>query len=149
MSGSSSTRLREPGFQAFVLLRTAFVLAPVLFGLDKFTNLMTEWTSYLAPWIADLSPWSAPTTMKVVGVVEIAAGILVLVAPRIGAYVVAAWLLGIIVNLLTLGDFYDVALRDFGLMVAALALARLAEVYGRSTPAVPADSSVLAGAASR
>ena len=149
MSGSSSTRLREPGFQAFVLLRTAFVLAPVLFGLDKFTNLMTEWTSYLAPWIADLSPWSAPTTMKVVGVVEIAAGILVLVAPRIGAYVVAAWLLGIIVNLLTLGDFYDVALRDFGLMVAALALARLAEVYGRRTPAVPTDSSVLAGAASR
>lgn len=148
MSGTSSTRLRDPGFQAFVLLRTTFALAPVLFGLDKFTNLMTEWTVYLAPWIADLSPWSATTTMKVVGVIEIAAGILVLVAPRIGAYVVAAWLLGIIVNLLTMGDFYDVALRDFGLMVAALALGRLAEVYGRRTPAVTTDS-VLAGSASR
>src|SRR5215510_4732629 len=95
-----SSRLREPGYQAFLLLRTTFVVAPILFGLDKFTNWMTEWTAYLAPWIADLSPFDPAGTMRVVGVIEVAAGVLVLVAPRIGAYVVAAWLAGIIVNLL-------------------------------------------------
>jgi uncharacterized membrane protein YphA (DoxX/SURF4 family) len=147
MSLIESDRIREPGYQAFLLLRTTFVVAPILFGLDKFTNWMTEWTAYLAPWIADLSPWDPAATMKVVGVVEVAAGILVLVAPRIGAYVVAAWLLGIIVNLLSLQDFYDVALRDFGLMMAALALGRLAQAYapGRQTAAVgtsPAQSSL-------
>lgn len=124
-----SARVHEPGYQAFLLLRATFVAAPILFGLDKFTNWMTEWTSYLAPWIADLSPFDPATTMKVVGVIEVCAGILVLLAPRVGAYVVAAWLAGIIVNLLTMHDFYDVALRDFGLFMAALALARLAQAY--------------------
>jgi uncharacterized membrane protein YphA (DoxX/SURF4 family) len=122
-----SARLRDPGYQAFLLLRTVFTVAPILFGLDKLTNLMTDWTGYLAPWIDGIVPGDAATTMYIVGVIEIAAGILVAVAPRIGAYVVALWLAGIIVNLLTLPGFYDVALRDFGLLVGALALGRLAE----------------------
>ncbi len=117
--------------RAFQLLRTVFVIAPVAFGLDKFANLLTDWTMYLAPWINDLVPGSAQQAMYAVGVVEIAAGFLVAVAPRIGAFVVAAWLIGIIVNLLTLGDYYDVALRDFGLVVGALALGLLAEAHHR------------------
>ena len=122
-----SLRLKDPTYQAFLLLRTAFSVAPILFGLDKFTNLMTDWTMYLAPWINNLVPGDAATAMHIVGVVEILAGISVAVAPRIGAYVVAAWLAGIILNLLTLSGFYDVALRDFGLLVGALALGRLAD----------------------
>ena len=121
-----SARVKDPGYQAFLLLRTAFTVAPILFGLDKFANLMTDWTGYLAPWIDHLVPGDASTAMHLVGVVEILAGILVAVAPRIGAYVVALWLAGIIVNLLTLPGFYDVALRDFGLLIGALALGRLA-----------------------
>jgi uncharacterized membrane protein YphA (DoxX/SURF4 family) len=124
-----SVRVKDPAYQAFLLLRTAFTVAPILFGLDKFTNLMTDWTAYLAPWIDHLVPGDASTAMHLVGVVEILAGILVAVAPRIGAYVVALWLAGIIVNLLTLPGFYDVALRDFGLLIGALALGRLAQAH--------------------
>ena len=120
-------RLKDPTYQAFLLLRTVFTVAPILFGLDKFTNVMTDWTIYLAPWINDLVPGDALTAMRIVGVVEIAAGLLVAIAPRVGGYVVALWLAGIIINLLTLPGFYDVALRDFGLLVGALALARLAQ----------------------
>jgi hypothetical protein len=112
--------------QAFLLLRTVFTVAPILFGLDKFVGLLTDWEQYLAPQIDALVPGTAHQAMLAVGVVEILAGILVAVAPRIGGYVVAAWLAGIIGNLLLIGDFYDVALRDFGLLVGALALARLA-----------------------
>jgi uncharacterized membrane protein YphA (DoxX/SURF4 family) len=121
------SRLRDPSYQAFLLLRTVFTVAPILFGLDKFANLMTHWPMYLAPWIDGILPGDAQTAMYIVGVIEIVAGILVAVAPRIGAYVVAFWLAGIIVNLLTGPGFYDVALRDFGLLVGALALGRLAE----------------------
>jgi uncharacterized membrane protein YphA (DoxX/SURF4 family) len=121
------SRLRDPSYQAFLLLRTVFTVAPILFGLDKFANLLTHWPMYLAPWIDGILPGDAQTAMYIVGVVEILAGILVAVAPRIGAYVVALWLAGIIVNLLTGPGFYDVALRDFGLLVGALALGRLAE----------------------
>jgi hypothetical protein len=113
--------------RAFQLLRTVFVIAPIAFGLDKFTNVLADWTIYLAPWINDIVPGSAEQAMYAVGVVEIAAGFLVAVAPRFGAFVVAGWLLGIIVNLLTLGDFYDIALRDFGLLMGALALGVLAQ----------------------
>ncbi len=112
--------------EAYLLLRTVFTIAPIAFGLDKFVELLTDWEQYLAPWIDELVPGSAHTAMLLVGVVEVAAGLLVAVRPRLGAYVVALWLAGIIVNLVTLGDFYDVALRDFGLLVGALALARLA-----------------------
>lgn len=112
--------------QAFILLRTVFTVAPIAFGLDKFTNLLTDWERYLAPWIDDIVPGTAHQAMLAVGVVEILAGILVAIRPAIGGYVVAAWLLGIIVDLLTLGGYLDIALRDVGLAVAALALARLA-----------------------
>lgn len=113
--------------RAFQLLRTVFVIAPIAFGLDKFTNFLADWTIYLAPWINDIVPGNAEQAMYAVGVIEIVAGFVVAVAPRIGAFVVAAWLLGIIVNLLSLGDFYDIALRDFGLLVGALALGLLAQ----------------------
>lgn len=112
--------------QAFILLRTVFTVAPIAFGLDKFTNLLTEWERYLAPWIDDIVPGTAHQAMLAVGAVEILAGILVAIRPAIGGYVVAAWLLGIIVDLLALGGYLDIALRDVGLAVAALALARLA-----------------------
>jgi hypothetical protein len=122
--------------QAFLLLRTVFTVASILFGLDKFVGLLTDWEQYLAPQIDALIPGTAHQAMLAVGVVEVLAGILVAVAPRIGGYVVAAWLAGILVNLLLIGDFYDVALRDFGLLVGALALARLAptsRLRGRRT----------------
>ena len=122
----SATGSRRGAHEAFMLLRTVFTIAPIAFGLDKFFGLLTDWDQYLAPWINDLVPGSAHQAMLLVGVVEIAAGVLVAVRPRLGGYVVALWLAGIIVDLVTLGDFYDVALRDFGLLVGALALARLA-----------------------
>jgi hypothetical protein len=119
----------NPAYQAYLVLRTGFVVAPILFGLDKFTNLLTEWTAYLAPAIDRLVPGSAASAMLAVGVVEIVAGLVVAFRPKVGGYLVAAWLAGIIGNLLLLGDHYDVALRDFGLLLAALALARLAIAF--------------------
>ena len=124
--------LRDPTYQAFVLLRTAFTLAPVVFGLDKFVGALTDWERYLAPAINDLVPGTAHQAMLLVGVVEVAAGLLVALRPRLGGYLVAGWLAGIIVNLLLIPGFYDIALRDVGLLVAALALARLS---GRPTRA--------------
>jgi uncharacterized membrane protein YphA (DoxX/SURF4 family) len=116
----------SPAHQAFLLLRTVFTVAPIAFGLDKFANLLTDWPGYLAPFVDRLVPGTAQQAMYAVGVIEVVAGLLVAVRPRYGALVVAAWLAGIIVNLLVLGQFYDVALRDFGLLVGALALSRLA-----------------------
>lgn len=128
-SASTATPARPlaaaPERQAFLLLRTVFTVAPVVFGLDKFTNLLADWTMYLAPVVTTVVPLPAQTIMYVVGVVEIAAGLAVALKPRFGSLLVAVWLLGIIVNLIILGDFYDVALRDFGLLVGALALNRL------------------------
>jgi uncharacterized membrane protein len=115
----------RPDRQAFFLLRTVFTVAPIIFGLDKFTNILADWTVYLAPVATSVVPLPAQTIMYIVGVVEILAGIAVAIRPRFGSLLVAAWLLGIIVNLLLLGSFHDVALRDFGLMVAAVALNRL------------------------
>ena len=127
-----STDTRSPGaHQAFLLLRSVFTVAPILFGLDKFVGLLTDWEQYLAPQIDTLVPGTAHQAMLAVGVVEVLAGLLVAVFPRIGGYLVAAWLLGIIVDLLTLGGYADVALRDFGLLVGALALARLATPQGK------------------
>jgi uncharacterized membrane protein YphA (DoxX/SURF4 family) len=120
------TRTSDGAHHAFLLLRTVFTVAPILFGLDKFFNVLVDWEQYLAPWIDDIVPGDAGQAMLAVGVVEIVAGVLVALRPAIGGYVVAAWLLGIIVNLVTMGEYYDIALRDFGLLVAALALARLA-----------------------
>jgi hypothetical protein len=122
---------RDPATQAFTLLRTAFTVAPILFGLDKFVNVLTnDWTRYLATEFNDVIPGSAVDAMYIVGGVEIAAGLVVAIAPRFGGLLVAAWLGGIIVNLLLVGGYGDIALRDFGLLIGALALSLLA--WGRS-----------------
>jgi hypothetical protein len=120
--------VRNPSHQAFALLWLGFVVAPILFGLDKFFDWTVNWDRYLAPWINNIVPGTAHQFMLVAGVVEIVAGLLILLAPQIGGYVVAAWLGGIIVNLLSANapQFYDIALRDLGLLLGALALARLA-----------------------
>lgn len=123
-----------PSREAFLLLRTVFTVAPVVFGLDKFTNLLTDWPDYLAPWVNDIVPGTAQDAMYAVGVVEILAGIVVALLPRYGGLLVAAWLAGIIVNLVSIPDYYDVALRDFGLLVAALALSRLAVAHSAGGP---------------
>ena len=124
------TLRRDPAAQAFTLLRVAFIVAPILFGLDKFAEVMTsDWTKYLAPQFNDLIPGSASDAMHIVGVVEIAAGLVVAVMPRFGGLLVAGWLGGIIVNLLLVGGYGDIALRDFGLLIGALALSRLASAY--------------------
>ena len=122
---------REAGWQVFMMLRTVFIVAPLLFGIDKFFNLMVNWPVYLAPIVTDVIPVTAQQFMYVVGVIEIVAAVCVFLFPRFGSVLVAAWLAGIILNLLILGSGYDVALRDFGLMVAALALFRLSFVYSR------------------
>jgi uncharacterized membrane protein YphA (DoxX/SURF4 family) len=119
----------DPAYQAFALLRIGFTVLPIVMGLDKFSNTLVNWENYLAPWIHHLSPLSAVHTMHIVGVIEIAAGIAVAIKPRYAAYIVAGWLAGIIVDLLTYSGYYDVALRDFGLMFAALTLARLASKF--------------------
>jgi hypothetical protein len=113
--------------QAYTLLHWAFVIAPIVAGLDKFTNLLVDWSSYLAPFVVNLLPFSGDVFMYIVGVIEIVAGVVVFLRPRFGGYLVAVWLWGIIVNLLLIPGYFDVALRDFGLSLAALALARLSE----------------------
>ena len=129
---ATEQRLDNPAFQAFTLLRIGFAVAPMLFGLDKFLDWLVDWRIYLAPEIDDIIPGNAHQAMLIIGVVEIVAGIVVAVRPRFGGYLVAAWLTGIIVNLLVQADFYDIVLRDFGLLLGALALARLATAYDRA-----------------
>jgi hypothetical protein len=119
----------NPAYQAYRILHLGFVVAPVVAGLDKFFNVLTDWSQYLAPFIAGL--FGAETFMMIVGVVEIVAGIGVALRPRIFAYVVAAWLVGIIVNLLLVPGYFDVALRDLGLALGALALGRLSQQFDR------------------
>ncbi len=135
---ASNVLRRDPAAQAFMLLRIAFTVAPILFGLDKFAEVLTnDWTRYLASEFNDIIPGTAAQAMHMVGVVEIVAGLVVLVARRFGGYVVAAWLGGIIVNLLLVGGYGDIALRDFGLLLGALTLARLATAFperGSLTP---------------
>lgn len=128
---TSSIDTADPAVQSFWLLRIGFTAAPILFGLDKFAHVLSDWDHYLAPAFTDALNVQASTLMNAVGLVEIVAGIVVAVRPRFGGYLVAAWLGGIILNLLVLGDFFDVALRDFGLMLGALTLARLAVAVDR------------------
>jgi uncharacterized membrane protein YphA (DoxX/SURF4 family) len=125
----ASADWRDPRYQAFALMRLTFTVAPIAFGIDKFSNVLVDWPTYLAPWINDIVPGSGQDFMYLVGAIEILAGIAVALKPRYGAYIVAAWLAGIVINLLTHSGFYDIALRDFGLMLAALTLARLAAFY--------------------
>jgi hypothetical protein len=122
-------RAADPAEQAFMILRAAFTVAPILFGADKFFHLMVNWDRYLAPVLSDPLPFTPHQLMYAVGAIEIIAGLVVAIHPRLGGPVVAAWLVGIIVNLLLIPGFYDVALRDFGLFLAAIALSRLATRY--------------------
>jgi hypothetical protein len=132
---ASDVLRRDPAAQAFMLLRIAFTVAPILFGLDKFAEVLTnDWTRYLATEFDDLIPGSAQDAMYLVGAIEIAAGLVVLIAPRFGGLLVAAWLGGIIVSLLLVGGYGDIALRDFGLLLGALTLARLASAYSGGAP---------------
>lgn len=125
----------NPGYQAFWALRLGFTALPILFGIDKFANVLTnDWTKYLATQFNDLAPGNAEAAMHLVGAIEILAGIVVLLLPRFGGPLVAVWLAGIIVNLLMVGGYGDVALRDFGLMLAAVVLTRLAWAYPTSLP---------------
>jgi hypothetical protein len=119
----------RPAYQAYVMLHVGFAALPIIAGADKFFHLLVNWDQYLAPVATQVLPVSGHTFMLVVGVIEIAAGLLVAMRPRIGAYVVALWLWGIIANLLLIPGFYDIALRDFGLSVGALALARLSPEF--------------------
>ena len=123
----------DPAAQAFVLLRIAFTVAPILFGLDKFAGILTDdWTRYLSSEFNSIIPGSAADAMHIVGVVEVVAGLVVAVTPRFGGYLVAAWLGGIILNLLLVGGYGDIALRDFGLLLGALTLTRLATAFPAS-----------------
>ena len=124
--------VREPAYGAYLLMRIGYVVLPLWMGIDKFTKvLQPDWPHYLAPWIVNVIPFSAQTAMYVVGAIEILAAVLVALKPRYASYVVALWLAGIIIDLVSYSGFYDIALRDFGLLVGALALARLAWAYDR------------------
>jgi len=131
--GSSSARTSavaaRPIAQAYTILLVGFAALPVVAGLDKFFHALVNWDMYIVPRVESALPVSGHTFMLAVGVIEIAAGLLVALRPRIGAYVVAAWLWGIIINLLLAANFYDIALRDFGLSLGALAMARLSQEF--------------------
>src|SRR5215218_6841768 len=128
------TLMRDHSAQAFMLLRIVFTVAPILFGLDKFAEVLTsDWTRYLSTEFNDIIPGNAADAMHIVGVVEIAAGVVVAVSPRFGGLLVAGWLAGIIVNLLLVGGYGDIALRDFGLLIGALALSLLASAHAPQT----------------
>lgn len=132
LASSETTSTREhsgSAYQAYRILHLAFIVAPIVAGLDKFLGLLVDWDQYLAPFIADI--FGAGTFMAIVGIIEIVAGIGVAIKPRIFAYVVSAWLVGIIINLLLIPGFYDIALRDLGLALGALALGRLSETYAQ------------------
>ncbi len=133
-AGLLLARRSEPAYHAYLLLRLGFVVLPILFGIDKYTNALVHWDKYLAPWIDRIMPGTAHESMFFVGAVEIVAGVAVALKPRYGAYLVSAWLAGIVINLFTYSGYYDIAMRDFGLMLAALTLARLASVYDPSWP---------------
>jgi len=117
---------RSPARQSYEILHWGLAAAPIIAGLDKFANILTRWDQYLAPQFVAMSGLAPRNFMMVVGMIEVVAGLIVAIKPRVGAWILAAWLVGIIVNLMLVGDYFDVALRDFGLMLAAIALGRLA-----------------------
>ena len=127
----STSVIARPAYQAFGILYVGFVALPILAGVDKFFHVLVNWDQYLAPIATQVLPVSGHTFMLTVGVIEIAAGLLVALRPRIGAYVVALWLWGIIANLVLIPGFYDIALRDFGLSLGALALARISAEFNQ------------------
>lgn len=126
---AASVDTARPTYQAYQILHVGFTIAPIVAGIDKYLNLLVDWDKYLPPFVNNLVGGNGHGVMYLVGAIEIAAGIGVLVKPRIFAYVVAAWLLLIIANLLMIPSYFDIALRDFGLMLGALALGRLSREY--------------------
>ena len=122
------------------LMRFTYGLVLIVAGLDKFSNLLTDWKKYLAPAVSDMLPFGASTFMSIVGVIEIVAGVIVLIWPRIGGYIVMAWLIGIALNLIIGGQYYDVAVRDLVMAIGAFSLARLSPAV---RPAVRGGSSIL------
>jgi hypothetical protein len=123
---ASATR---PAYQAYLFLHAGFAVLPIVAGLDKFFHLLVNWDQYLAPLLTQILPLDTHDLMLAIGIIEIAAGLVVAFRPQIGAYVVVLWLWGIIVNLLLIPGFFDIALRDFGLSIGALALARLSREF--------------------
>ncbi len=134
MNSDTIVRSQSPSRQAYDILHLILTIAPIAAGADKFLHLLVDWDKYVAPIAARLSPIPVHTMMLGVGLVEIAAGLIVLFAPRIGAWIVAAWLWAIILNLLAIPGYFDIALRDFGLSMAAVALARLSVEFDRPAP---------------
>ena len=128
---SESVSAANPGYQAYQILRTGFTVAPIVAGLDKFFHLLVNWDQYLPAFVNNLTGGHGHELMLAVGVIEIVAGLGVAFKPRLFAYVVSAWLLLIVANLLMIPGYFDVALRDFGLSLGALALARLSQEYDR------------------
>jgi uncharacterized membrane protein YphA (DoxX/SURF4 family) len=132
--GADGALARDPRYQAFWMLRLAYTAIPLAMGIDKVFDGLVFWPKYLADWVDDIAPGTAQQFMYFVGIVEIVAGVLVLLKPRYAAYIVAAWMAGIVINLLSYGEWYDIAVRDLGLMGGALVLGRLASVYDPPLP---------------
>ena len=128
-NASVAVRTQSPAYQAYQILHLAFVVAPILAGADKFFHVLVNWDQYLSPAIARMLPVSGHTFMLAAGAIEVVAGLLVAFMPALGGLVVGAWLCGIIINLLTIPAYFDVALRDLGLALGAFALARLAAEF--------------------
>lgn len=131
LASEADTRVSSPSYQAYRILHLGFVVAPIVAGLDKFFNLLVDWDKYLPPFVGSLTGGHGHELMLAVGVIEVVAGLGVWFKPKVFAYVVSAWLLLIVVNLLLIPGYFDVALRDFGLSLGALALARLSHEFDR------------------
>ncbi len=119
----------DVGYQAFFLLRITFIVAPIIAGLDKFFYFLTNWTNYIAPFVLKEIQYHGDGFMVIAGIIEIIAGIGVIFKPKIFSYIIALWLLAIVINLLLTGHYFDIALRDIGLSLSALALGRLSQKY--------------------
>jgi hypothetical protein len=132
MAERLASRVSSPSYQAYQILYVVLTIAPIIAGLDKFTHFLVNWDQYLSPIVARMLPVSVHSFMLGVGVVEIVAGVLVAFAPEVGGALLCLWLLGIIVNLVSIPAYFDIALRDLGLAAGALALSRLAADYHRT-----------------
>ena len=128
-SDATTVRISSPSYQAYEILHIAYTVAPLVAGIDKFFHFLVDWDMYLSPIVPRMLGITAHSFMLGVGIVEVLAGLLVAAVPRIGGWVVGLWMLGIIVNLLSVPAYFDVALRDFGLALGAFALARLSVDY--------------------
>ena len=122
-------RTDSPAYQAYQLLHFVFFIAPIVAGIDKFTHYLVDWDMYLSPMAARIIPMSAASFMRAVGAIEIVAALIVAFKPSVGGWIVGAWLLGIVLNLIAAHGFYDIALRDFGLALGAFAFARLSRSF--------------------